>query len=165
MGVDHHAYIGPYVRVTQVVEKKTIDKCADHDFPADASFCPKCGRAKGIRLYTVEGINAPDDWEEDYKQGTFCDYLTSTSFMSPPDVEVVNGKRQRTHLYIPNRYFKELGLPHIDGGKYSEEEVPLDELDVREIVEKFKQLFADELGYLRQWFEVEVKFGYVGYCS
>jgi hypothetical protein len=38
-------------------------------------------------------------------------------------------------------------------------------LDVPATTEKFKELFAEELAYLKQWFEVEVKFGYVSWCS
>ena len=165
MGVDHNAYIGPYLRVTETVTEQKQDKCADHDFPADASFCPKCGTKKNDRIRTFEASNVPDGWEEDYKKGDFHDYLVHTSFMSSPDIEEKDSKRTRTYLYMPNRYYDELKIPRVDGGKYSEEEVPFDDLDVPGITIKFLELFADEIEYLRQWFEVEVKFGYIGYCS
>lgn len=160
MGVDHNAYIGPYVRVTETVEKKQGDYCEDHN-RGDSPHCPQCGRSKADRKYSYEDNGAPDDWEEEYSKGSFYDYLSSTSFMSSPDI--IKGKR--TYIYLPNLYYKELNIPKIEGGKYSEEEVPFDELDVAGTIKKFKTLFKDELAYLKKWFEVEVKFGYVSYCS
>lgn len=160
MGVDHNAYIGPYLRVTETVEKRKIDRCEKHD-RGDSPYCPKCGRRTIDRYETIETNNAPDDWKEEYSKGCFYDYLTSTSFMSAPDI--VDGKR--TYLYIPNRHYDELDIPSIEGGKYSEEEVPFDELDVPGTIKKFELLFKDEIAYLRQWFEVEAKFGYISYCS
>jgi hypothetical protein len=160
MGVDHNAYIGPYLRVTATIQKIEIDYCAEHD-RGDAAYCPKCGRSEKDRICKSEGDNAPDEWEENYKEGGFYDYLSSTSMMSGPDT--VKGKK--TYIYLPNRYYKELGLPDIEGGKYSEEEVPFDELDVPGTIKKFKKLFKDEIKHLKQWFEVEVKFGYIAWCS
>jgi hypothetical protein len=160
MGVDHNAYIGPYLRVTATMQKIEIDYCAEHD-RGDAAYCPKCGKSKKDRIYKTEGDNAPDDWESEYKKGDFHDYLTSTSFMGDPDT--IDGKK--TYIYLPNRYYDELKIPRIDGGKYSEEEVPFDELDVPGTIKKFKSLFKDEIEHLKQWFEVEVKFGYISYCS
>jgi hypothetical protein len=169
MGVDHHSYIGPYLRVTEITKKEKVDSCESHNFPVDASFCPKCGNSKQSRYKVIEINDAPDDWEEEYvKNGKTCcfwDYLTSTSVMSGPDVEEKNGKRIRTYIYLPNQYFDELDLPKIDGGKYSEEEVPFDKLDIPELTRKFTDLYTDEIVYLKQWFEVEVKFGYIGWCS
>ena len=160
MGVDHNAYIGPYLRVTMMVEKRKIDHCEKHN-RGDSAYCPKCGLSKKDRFEVQEGTNAPDDWEESYKKGDFNDFLTSTSFMSAPDI--VKGKQ--TYIYLPNGCYGELGIPNIDGGKYSEEEVPFDELDVPGTIKKFKTLVKDEIKYLEQWFEVEVKFGYISYCS
>jgi hypothetical protein len=160
MGVDHNAYIGPYLRVTETVKKRQIDYCAEHN-RKDSAYCPKCGRSTKDRIYTHEGGDAPDNWEEDYKKGNFYDYLTSTSIMSGPDT--IKGKK--TYIYLPNRYYKELNIPSIEGGKYSEEEVPFDEMDVSGTIKKFKSLFKDEIEHLKQWFEVEVKFGYISYCS
>jgi hypothetical protein len=160
MGVDHNAYIGPYLRVTQTVTKGQGDYCKDHN-RGDAAFCPQCGKSKKDRYYTFEDNGAPNNWQEEYEKGSFYDYLTSTSFMGSPDL--VDGKR--THLYLPNRYYKELNIPSIDGGKYSKEEVPFDEIDVPGTLKTFKKLFKDEIAYLEKWFEVEVKFGYVSYCS
>lgn len=164
MGVDHNAYIGPYVRVTETVQKKKGDKCEKHD-RGDAAYCPKCGASKKDRYYDYEDNGAPDGWESDYKKNgkkvEFWDYLSTTCCMSSP--EVVKGKR--TCLYVANRYHKELNIPDIDGGKYSEEEVPFDAMNVQATIDKFKLLFADELAYLEKWFEVEVKFGYVSWCS
>lgn len=161
MGVDHNAYIGPYLRVTEVVEKQKIDRCETHD-RGDSPYCPKCGRRIIDRYETIETNNAPDNWQEDYVKNGACfyDYLSSTSFISAPDV--IDGKR--TYLYLPNRYYKELKIPRIEGGMCSEE-VPFDELDVPGTIKKFKSLFKDEIKYLEQWFEVETKFGYVSYCS
>lgn len=167
MGVDHNAYIGPYLRVTEVVTKKKIDRCEKHNRPDDAVYCPKCGEKN--RFYETETDDAPDDWSYSYKKNgkkcEFNDYLYSTSFMSAPEVTVKNGRRVRTYFYLPNRYHDEMGLPDIEGGKYSEEEVPFDELNIPATLEKFQELFKDEIAYLKQWFEVEVKFGYVSYCS
>jgi len=164
MGVDHNAYIGPYLRVTETVKKVQIDHCKNHD-RGDATYCPECGLSKQQRRETQECSDAPDDWETEYKkngkEADFNDYLCSTSFMSSPDI--IKGKR--TYLYTPNRYYEELNIPDIDGDKYSEEEVPFDEIDVPGTIKKFKKLFKDEIAYLEQWFEVEVKFGYISYCS
>lgn len=161
MGVDHNAYIGPYLRATIEVKKQTIDKCKDHNVPPDAEFCPKCGTSKNDRIRIYDGENAPDYWEGNYSKGEFNDYFYSTSMISAPDI--ANGKR--TYIYLPNRYYKELNIPRIEGEKYSEEEVAFDELDIPEIMRKFNELFKDEIEYIKQWFEVEVKFGYVSYCS
>ncbi len=164
MGVDHNAYIGPYLRVTETVKKIKVDHCEKHN-RGDSAYCPKCGKSKKDRYETQEGNEAPDDWEYSYKKNgkevEMTDYLCSTSYMSAPDI--VKGKR--TYLYTPNRYYEELGIPSIDGGKYSEEEVDLEELDIKEMKKKFEELFKDEIAYLKQWFEVEVKFGYISYCS
>jgi len=169
MGVDHSAYIGPYVRVTEKVVQVKVDRCKGHDRPEDAPYCPKCGKSKSDRYTTTEQGPAPDGWEEDYKKGgknsNFWDFLSSTSIMSGPEVETRGKERVRTYIYLPNRYHKEMNLPDIVGGKYSEEEVPFDELDIKGTTEKFMELFADELTHLKQWFEVEIKFGYVSWCS
>lgn len=164
MGVDHNAYIGPYLRVTETVKKIKVDHCEKHD-RGDAAYCPKCGKSKKDRYETQEGNEAPDNWEVNYKKNgkkvEFMDYLTNTSFMSNPDT--VKGKR--TYLYLPNRLYDELEIPSLEGGKYSEEEVDLEELDIKGMKAKFEELFADEIAYLRKWFVVEVKFGYISYCS
>lgn len=163
MGVDHNGYIGPYVRVTATVMKRKVDYCESHNRD-NTTYCPTCGRGQNARFVTIDYEGAPDDWQENYKNGangTFSDYLFSTSHMSPPDIV----KNKRIYLYLPNRYYDELNLPHIEGGKYSEEEVPFDDLNVQEITKKFKELYKDEIEYLKQWFDVEVKFGYIGYCS
>ncbi len=169
MGVDHHVYIGPYLRVRTTVKQISVDRCADHNFPDDAGFCPKCGKSKRDRIQLIEKVDVPDYWEENYqkdgKKTEFNDYLYSTSMMSPPDIKEKDGKRTRTYLYLPNRYYKELGLPHIEGGKYDEEEIPFDGLDIPGISDKFVELYKDEINYLIQWFEVEVSFGYISYCS
>jgi hypothetical protein len=165
VGVDHNAYIGPYLRVTEAVREERTDRCKDHNFPQDAAFCPKCGTQKANRFFTRVVNDAPDDWEQSFMKGgktcDFMDYLMSTSCMSPPDTK--NGKR--TYLYTPNCHYDQLKLPRIDGGKYSEEEVPFDKLDINGITQKFTELFAEEIAYLKQWFEVEVKFGYISWCS
>lgn len=164
MGVDHNAYIGPYLRVTETVVKKKGDYCEDHN-RGDSPHCPQCGRSKTNRTFDYEENGAPDNWQEEYKKDgkdvCFYDYLCSTSFMSSPDI--IGGKR--TYLYIPNRFYKELEIPRVEGGKYSEEEVPFDTLDVPGTLKKFESLFKDEIAYLKQWFEVEAKFGYIAYCS
>jgi len=68
-------------------------------------------------------------------------------------------------LHLPNRYYAEIGIPKIDGGKYSQEDIPFDDLNGPVITQRFLEKFKDEIAYLKQWFEVEVKFGYVAYCS
>jgi hypothetical protein len=172
MSVDHNAYIGPYLRVTETLKKISIDDCAGHNFPEDASFCPKCGKSKKerIRIYLDNGT--PDDWNIGYKRknekktsGGLHDYLCSTFIMSPPIIQKVDDKMIRTEFYLPNRYYEELGIPKIDGSRYSKEEIPFDELDVKGITQKFLELYVEEIAYLKQWFEVEVKFGYISYCS
>jgi hypothetical protein len=160
MGVDHNAYIGPYLRVTETVEKKEVDLCAEHN-RKDAPYCPECGRSKKDQIYTYDDNDAPNNWRVNYikngKKCEFYDYLTSTSVMSNP--HIVKGKR--TYIYLPNCYYEELEIPDID----SKEEVPFDDLDVQGITKKFCKLFKDEINYLEQWFEVEAKFGYVSWCS
>ena len=160
MGINHNVHIGPYLRVTATMEKKEIDYCTQHE-RGNADYCPKCGRSKKDRIYKHESDNAPDDWESKYKKGDFHDYLISTSFMSDPDT--VKGKK--TYIYLPNRHYEELNILNVDGGKYSEEEVSFDEIDVPGTIKKFKSLFKDEIEYLKQWFDVKVKFGYISYCS
>ena len=172
MGVGHNAYIGPYLRVTATIKDKIVDGCADHNFPDDAAYCPKCGKSRKDRMRKYEDDGTSDDWEQNYQRkgknktnGGFWDYLTSTSSMSVPDIEWGDGKKTRTYIYLPNRYYKEMGLPSIEGGKYSEEEVPFDELNIPEITQKFTEFFKEEIDYLKQWFGVEVKFGYIAWCS
>jgi hypothetical protein len=160
MGIDHNAYIGPYLRVTGTVEKREVDYCADHN-RGDAAYCPQCGKSKKDRISVKEGNNAPGDWQGEYPKGEFYNYLSSTAHYSDPDIK--DGKR--TYIYIPNRYYKEMSIPSIEGGKYSEEEVDLEALNVAEMKKKFTKLFKDEIAYLKQWFEVEIKFGYISYCS
>ena len=168
MGVDHNAYIGPYLRVTEVVTKQQYDRCADCNRPDDVAYCPKCGRSKKDRIYAFEGGAAPDDWEQDYeKDGKKSKgysggglHLSSIDIMSPPNIEEKDGRRIRTYLYLPNGDFG-ADLPSIEG----EEEVPFDELDVSGITKKFTEFYKDEMKYIEQWFEVEVKFGYLGWCS
>jgi len=159
MSIEYNAYIGPYLRVTETVQEKKIDRCVEHN-RGDATYCPTCGRSKKNRIDTYEDNGAPDNWEENYKDGGFYDYLTLTSMS---DQETVNGKK--TYIYLPNRYYDKLGLPSIAGENYYEGEVVFDELDVPKITKKFNELFKDEMKYLKQWFEVEVKFGYVRWCS
>lgn len=160
--VDHNAYIGPYLRVTETLEKRSEDSCADHNFPEDALFCPKCGKSKKDRIRTYNDGPAPRGWQEEYplggKEVNFYDYMW-------PCLTKQEKPSTSTAIYLPNRYYDELGIPKIDGGKYSEEEVPFDTLNPQEITQKFTEKFKNEIAYLKQWFEVEVKFGYVAYCS
>jgi len=161
MGVDHNAYIGPYIRATETVKQKQIDYCSEHN-RGDATYCPKCGKSIKDRIYKFYGGEAPDGWEVDYKKGHFNDYLSSTSIMSRPNI--IDGKR--TYIYLPNRYYDELGIPDIEGNvMYSESEVPFGELDVPGTIKKFEKLFKEEIAHLKQWFEIEVKFGYITWCS
>ena len=44
-------------------------------------------------------------------------------------------------------------------------EIPESEMNSKEMVKKFKTLFADEIAYLSQWFEVKICFGLVSYYS
>jgi hypothetical protein len=163
MGVDHSAYIGPYLRVTEKLEKKSEDLCADHNRPEDALFCPKCGRSTKDRIRTYDDGPAPRGWQEelpkDGKKVNLYDYLW------PCFTKDVNKPGTSTAIYLPNRYYAEIGIPKIDGRKYSEEDVPFDDMNGPVITQKFLEKFKDEIAYLKQWFEVEVKFGYVAYCS
>lgn len=159
MGVDYNAYIGPYIRATHTVSEKRIDRCVGHDVPPDAVFCPQCGTRKANRFATVIESSAPKRWEEKYSKGEFCNFLHTTSCMSSP--EIVNGRQ--TYLYLPNRHHNELGIPEIDCRK--EQEISFEEYDIGATIERFKELFKDEIAYMSQWFLVEVKFGYISYCS
>lgn len=153
MGVDYNAYIGPYLRVMVPVQVVETDFCAEHN-RGDVAYCPKCGRSKNFRIGKSEVNQA---LIRQYKGGDFYDYFYSTSSGSQPPI--IEGKR--THIYLPNKYWNELGIPRLSSRK----ELPLDEMDIRGMVEKFETLFKDEIIYLKQWFGVEVKFGYVSYCS
>lgn len=106
MSIDHNAYIGPYLRVTETVEKREIDRCAKHNFPPDAFYCPKCGCAKKDRYTKEEVSNAPEWWNNRFKKegkaAELSDYL-HTSSMDAPKIKESNGKRTRTYMYLPNR--------------------------------------------------------------
>jgi hypothetical protein len=163
MSVDHNGYIGPYIRVFETFEEKKVDYCATHNFPDTASFCPQCGSSKSQRYGNNRAsVTAPDDWQGDYKKNSeeadFSDYLQQVMIID-------TDKSTEISLFIPNGSYKELNIPRVDGGKYSIEEVPFDDLDIPGSIEKFKKLFADEIAYLEQWFKIEIKYGYLGYCS
>ena len=162
MGVDHNGYIGPYVRVIENHKKSLKDACADHNFPEDAEYCPKCGKHKSHRMVEIVEGDAPKYWSGEYfkngKKCEFWDYLSQAFSKNLKDNVSLS-------IYIPNRYWKELEIPRIEDGKYSEEEVSFEEFDMNWSIEKFKELFSDELTYISQWFKIEVKFGYIGYCS
>ncbi len=173
MGFEHHAYIGPYLRVTETVQQVRQDQCVDHNRPDNAKFCPVCGEAN--RYKVVEDNGAPDDWGYGYKRkseekptnGGLFDYLctTSTSCSCRPNLIDKDGKKVRTYLHVPNRFYEDLGIPQIKGGKYSEEEVAFEDLNVSDSKEKFAEIFQEEIEYLKQWFEVELKFGYISWNS
>ena len=112
---------------------------------------------KADRIYKFEGGDTPDGWEEEYTKGSFYNYFVITYSYTV--------KNKRTYLYLPNCYEKELKIPHVEGGKYSEEEISFEEMDVTGITKKFETLFKDEIEYLKRWFTVEVKFGYIAWCS
>ena len=165
MGVDYNAYIGPYVRATVEVQKKTIDRCEKHNFLAGMEFCPKCGTSKLTREQTYDADLTPPGWVECFPKGEIYNYLYSTSCMSSPDIFQKDGKSYRTYIYLPNRYRKELNIPELSGGRYSESEIPFEELDVPNILVKFNELYKEEIAYMKQWFQIEIKFGYIAYCS
>src|SRR5688572_11108568 len=108
MGIDYNAYLGPYLRVKVEVKQQKVDRCATHNFPADAAFCPKCGTAKKDRMSTEE-VEQPPHWAEDYKKkgkrAELNDYICSTSHMSAPEIVKDGDKRVRIYLYTANRYW------------------------------------------------------------
>ncbi len=162
MSVDHNAYIGPYLRVIDTIKEKTVDTCIYHNFPVDALYCPACGQRRELRMKVCHSGNAPPYWEDNYvkdgKKVDFHDCMFSCL--------TKKGKENTSiSIYLPNTYFDEIGIPMIDGGKYAEEEVSFDDLNAQDMTQKFVEKFKDEIAYLRQWFVVEVKFGYVAYCS
>ena len=118
-------------------------------------------------MHTYSDDGAPEGWEQEYKKdgkkppGGFWDYFSPTGTLGDSDEK--NGKV--TYIYLPNRYYEEMNIPSLEGGKYSEEEVPFDDLDIKGTTQKFLELFKDEIAHLKQWYEVEVKFGYIGWCS
>lgn len=165
MGVDHNAYIGPYITATIEVKSQKSDKCENHNFPKDADFCPKCGTPKNNRYYTREVSSVPSDFTEDYikknDKGQKINFFDLLFYTSDPEVVIKDGKRTKTYIYLPNRYYKELNIPDV----ISEGDMPFDNLDIEGGTKKFKNLFADEITYLKQWFLVEIKFGYVAWYS
>ena len=160
MGIDYNTYIGPYLTAKIRSDlTKTIDCCGDHGFENSMNFCPKCGKSRQDRFLTIRKDNVPDFWQENYNKGLFYDYLICTSSLmdDSPAIDVF-----KTYVYIPNRYWSDLKIPIIAEG-----EITLDfsMLGVKESISKFKALFADEIQYLKKWFEVKVHFGYTSYYS
>ena len=169
MGIDYNAYLGPYLRVKVEVKKVKVDCCEKHDVPPDAAFCPKCGTSKKDRITTQEQ-EVPEHWAWEYKKKgksvELNDYLSSTSHMTNPPIQKDGDKRYRVYLYIPNRYWDELNVPRLGSrsGDY-EDEIELENLDMGKAKKDFAKLFKEEIDYIKQWHEVEVKFGYISYCS
>ena len=167
MRIDYNAYIGPYLKVKTEIKTQFYDPCENqgHNFLPSMEFCPQCGTSKKNRIREYTGTIAPPDWEEKFSKGLIYDYLHSTSVMGYPPTQEENGKKYRTYIYLPNRYYKELNIPRINDAR---EECELDfdfALNPTEMKEKFQELFSEEIAYMRQWFEVTVHFGYVSYCS
>lgn len=167
MGIDRNLYIGPYLRVREVVEQKTVDNCAGHNFPNDAIYCPQCGKHKNNRFVNFEKNNAPNYWQERFEKNgesvNFDDYMVTTSCMADPTVEIIDGKRVKIYIYYPNRSHEELNLPRIQDN--DEQNIPFDGLDIQGTLKKFKEIFSDEIAFLKQWFEVEIKFGFLSWYS
>lgn len=164
MGISHNAYLGPYLFVTETVTEKVIDNCLDHNFPEDAAFCPKCGISKTRRFQTAFVGNAPKDWKYSYKKNgktcILCDYLHEVSGVR--DVISDGDKHIRTRIYLPNRYYDEIGIPKIDDDT---QELQLDGVDFGAMSDKFAKIFEDEIVYIQQFHEVEIRFGYISYYS
>lgn len=167
MGLSNKTYIGPYVRATETFEKKRVDTCENHGFPAGASFCPTCGQGRSRRWQLKESATAPLGWNEQYqkagKKSLLSDYLCKLPITYSQRVQcaAADNKQFRTVIYVPNCRWQDLGLPPANG---EEGEWLLDDLDVAGSVQKFKEVFADELSYLAQWFQLEVHFGVLRYA-
>lgn len=158
MGISRNAYVGPYVTAKIAVELKQVDYCEDHNFSPNMQFCPTCGRNKNNRIVNREVSKTPEYWRCEYPKGDFSNFMCSTSIMT--DAPTVDGFK--TYVYLPNRYYDEIGIPSIEEG---ETVLDFGEMNSKEMLEKFKTLFADEIAYLSQWFEVKICFGFVSYYS
>jgi hypothetical protein len=158
MGISRNAYVGPYLSAKIAVKKTEVDYCKSHNCSLDMDYCPKCGTHKQNRIRILELIDAPDDWGIEYPKGEFSNFMYSTSIMT--DATTIDGFK--TYTYLPNRYYDEIGIPSIEEG---ETVLDFGEMNSKEMVKKFKTLFADEIAYLSQWFEVKICFGLVSYYS
>lgn len=173
-------YLGPYLSAKVEVIKEKVDSCEDHAHawkneacPEDRvslylenAFCSVCGVKRVERFKTIE-VEKPEDidefWRDHYTKGDFRNYLSDTSWMSPPPIFKEGDKEFRLYRYTPNRHWDELSIPDIDGD--SEVALDLESINVEERKAKFIELFKDEIEYLKQWHEVKIHFGLLVYFS
>lgn len=166
MSIDNNSYIGPYLKVTVEIKTKLVDKCQDHDFPKNAKYCPVCGTPTLDRI--VEIIEDGMGWEhEPTNRITLVDWFYTTSSVCPPETYKKGGKEYQDYIYLPNKHRKKMGLPEIADDRYGDDcEVPFDNLDIPGCLTKFKELFKKPISMLEERYcKVEIKYGYVSYCS
>lgn len=95
----------------------------------------------------------PDYW--DFSE-PLRDNLYSTSIMSPP--KIVNNKR--IYILLPNHSYAKIGIP---GPLDLIDEISIDDMNINEIKRKFEEVFEVEIEYIKKFFEIEVKFGFIYY--
>jgi hypothetical protein len=155
MKMGMYNYIGPYIEAVTGLQNISYDVCADHKVSPDMTYCPICGTHKDKRIVQLTSSDFPDNWAEDYPKGLFYNYLYSV---------VHNIKNDKsTYIYLPNRYYDELKIPDLN----EDNENPIDfkEVDFNEMVEKFKELYAEEIEYLEKFCEVKIKYGFIAYYN
>lgn len=151
--LDRHVYLGPYVQVTQQVTEVSTDPCKEHTISLGANFCSTCGRSIVGRFTVERRIKAPAGWEENYPKGEFANFLCGVFVRQRSD--------EQMEVFLPNRHYTQLGLRDINDD--GDSTYPIDSASIPTTVQKFHDLFKDELAYLQQWFKVEVLFGVVTY--
>lgn len=153
MGMSRDIYIGPYLVVQIPLHEVETDCCAGHTIPQGSSFCPDCGRDVRHRIHRTKELKIPLGWQDDYPKGLFSNYLYSVNPLDQSDLH--------TSVFLPNRYYSELGIPRLD----KTGDFPFSDVDFSNMKERFEDRFAEEIAYLRRWCQVEVKVGCVSYYS
>lgn len=148
--------IGPYIKSTIPLFYESVDKCANHNVPENAKFCPECGLNVKFRCYEAKADNV-SDWLNKFSNLQLGSFYEHFWLVDQPATLT-----HRTYVYFPaGKYWNKLDVIDLDAYRH----ISYHGADIDGIVAAFKRLFADEIKFLQQFSEVEVDFGYVSFLG
>ena len=165
MGIDRNLYLGPYAKTTTEVVNKKEDRCGHLPENTKEKFCSECGTRMSERFYKHKGDVVEFCQEEAWKNP---DALSTTSWVSPPNIYKKDKKEYRDYLWLPNA--RRPGKPKREGvadiDRYDEVVVDIQNVDVKAEIEWFRTAYAPELQKLEEAFgNLTVGWGFIQWFS
>lgn len=149
MSMYFRVWVGAYLSIQESVEVRIVDRCAAHDRPADAEYCPRCGESMQRRHYQQYVAKSDDGF---WSAKEWIDHLVIVASPHEPTAAV------------PARLVYAISNFGFGGFQVDAEVCPLP--DAQTSIDELLSKHADDIARLRELgCFVEAKAGVIGWWS